>query len=90
MVQLTAQLEPVLQYIKSGWDFAVGAKSIRLSAPYLTIGSVETAVKAKNLIRDRAVPSLQLRRCRGAAPLDCLGSNPQVALTIRRWLRQIE
>ena len=52
MVQLTAQLEPVLKYIKSGWDFAVGAKSIRLSAPYLTTGSVETAVEAKNLIRD--------------------------------------
>jgi hypothetical protein len=36
------------------------------------------------------VPSLQLRRCRGAAPLDCLGSNPQVAFTIRRWYKQIE
>jgi hypothetical protein len=94
MVQLTAQLEPVLKYIKSGWDFAVGAKSIRLSAACLSTESVETAVEAtgeaKNLIRDRAVPSLQLRRCRGAAPLDCLGSNPQVTLTIRRWLKQIE
>jgi hypothetical protein len=56
MVQLTAQLEPVLKYIKSGWDFAVGAKSIRLSAACLSTESVETAVEAtgeaKNLIRD--------------------------------------
>jgi hypothetical protein len=52
--------------------------------------AVEETCEAENLIRDRAVPSLQLRRCRGAAPLDCLGSNPLVALTIRRWLKQIE
>jgi hypothetical protein len=35
----TTELEPVIKYIKAGWDFAIGERTIKLEAPCSDMGS---------------------------------------------------